>query len=246
MTSRPGRRDLNIEQSYEYGARAGYWRILRALTDRGLTATVNLVGRAAEHNPVALRAMLDAGFDIQLHGSRWIDYDTLPEAEERAMIARGVAQAVALTVRQPLGYYAGMPSTNTRRLVVEHGGFLYDSDCSNDDPPHWSPDHPGLLLLRYSLDTNDSRFQRTNGGYQVAEEFATYLRDAFEALHAEGEHRPGMLTVGLHARLIGRPGRIAALHRILDHIVRRGGAWVCRREEIALRWAATHPDPRTR
>ncbi len=245
VTSRPGRRDLNIEQSYEYGARAGYWRILRAFTDRGLPATVNLVGRAAEHNAVALRAMLAAGFDIQLHGWRWIDYDSVSEGEERAMIAKGVAQAVALTGRQPLGYYAGMPSPNTRRLIVEHGGFLYDSDCYNDDLPYWSPDHPGLLLVPYSLDTNDSRFQRTNGGYQVAEEFTTYLRDAFEVMHNEGAHRSGMMTVGLHARLIGRPGRISALHRILDHISQRGGAWVCRREDIARHWAATHPDPRT-
>lgn len=245
VTSRPGRRDLNIEQSYEYGARVGYWRLLRAFTDRGLQATVNLVGRAGEHNPVALRAMLDAGFDIQLHGWRWIDYDTLSEDEERALIARGVAQAVALTGRPPLGYYAGMPSINTRRLVVEHGGFLYDSDCYNDDLPYWSPDYPGLLLMPYSLDTNDSRFQRTFGGYQVADDFATYLRDAYDVLHAEGAHRPQMLTVGLHARLIGRPGRIAGLYRLLDHIARRGGAWICRRDEIALHWAATHPDPRT-
>ena len=237
-------RDLNIESSYEYGARVGYWRLLRAFAYRGLTATVNLVGRAGERNPVALRAMIAAGMDIQLHGWRWLDFSKVPEADERAMIARAVAQAISLTGQPPLGYYAGMPSMNTRRLVVEHGGFLYDSDVYNDDLPYWSPDHPGHLLLPYSLDTNDSRFSRSNGGYQVADEFVTYLRDTFECLHAEGAHRPQMMTVGLHARLIGRPGRIVALHRFLDHIAQRGGAWVCRRGDLARHWAAQHPDPR--
>lgn len=244
VTPRAWRRDLNIESSYEYGARVGYWRLLRAVTDRGMTATVNLVGRAGEMNPVALRAMIDAGFDIQLHGWRWLDFDTVAPADERAMIARAVAQAVALTGAQPAGYYAGMPSPDTRRLVVEHGGFLYDSDVYNDDLPYWSPDHPGHLLIPYSLDTNDSRFSRSNGGYQVADEFTTYLRDTFQVLHAEGAHLPQMMTVGLHARLIGRPGRIVALHRFLDHVAQVGGAWVCRRGDIARHWHATHPDPR--
>ena len=244
VEARLGARDLNIESSYEYGARVGYWRLLRAFTDRGLTATVNLVGRAAEMNPLALRAMIDAGMDIQLHGWRWLDFSVLSEVAEREMIARAVRQVVDLTGQAPIGYYAGMPSMQTRRLVVEHGGFLYDSDVYNDDLPYWSPDHPGHLLIPYSLDTNDSRFSRSNGGYQVAEEFATYLRDTFDCLHAEGADRPQMMTVGLHARLIGRPGRIVALHRFLDHIAQRGGAWVCRRGDLARHWAAQHPDPR--
>jgi allantoinase len=245
VTSRMGERDLNIESSYEYGARVGYWRLLRTFADRGLTATVNLVGRAGEMNPVALRAMIDAGMDIQLHGWRWLDFSQVPEDQERAMIARAVQQVVDLTGQAPIGYYAGMPSMHTRRLVVEHGGFLYDSDVYNDDLPYWSPDHPGHLLVPYSLDTNDSRFSRSNGGYQVADEFATYLRDTFDTLHAEGATRPQMMTVGLHARLIGRPGRIVSLYRFLDHIAARGGAWVCRRGDLARHWAAAHPDPRT-
>jgi putative urate catabolism protein len=244
VEARIGRRDLNIEQSYEYGSRVGYWRILRAFTDRGLPATVNLVGRAGEQNPRALNAMIAAGFDLQPHGWRWIDYDTLSIAEERAHIARSIAQIEDLTGAKPLGYYAGLPSVNTRRLVVEAGCFLYDSDCYNDDLPYWSPDHPGLLLIPYSLDTNDSRFARPEHAYQVADEFFTYLRDSFDVLYAEGAETPRMMTVGLHARLLGRPGRIGALHRILDHMADHEDVWICRRGDIARHWQATHPDPR--
>lgn len=240
-----GRRDLNIEQSYEYGSRVGYWRLLRAFTDRGLPATVNLVGLAGEKNPDALRAMIDAGFDIQPHGWRWIDYDTLDEAEEREHIAKQIAQIQTLTGEAPLGYYAGLPSINTRRFVVEAGSFLYDSDVYNDDLPYWSPDYPGLLLIPYSLDTNDSRFGRAEGAYQVGSEFVEYIMDAFEVLYAEGAHRPKMLTVGLHARLLGRPGRIGALYKILDRMRARKDIWICRRADIARHWAATHPDPRS-
>lgn len=241
VTPRPGRRDLNIESSYEYGARVGYWRLLRAFADRGLPATVNLVGAAAEANPVALRAMIDQGFDLLPHGWRWIDYDAVDEDQERQMIARSIAQVRALTGAPPLGYYAGMPSPNTRRLLVEAGGFLYDSDTYNDDQPYWSPDYPGLLLLPYSLDTNDSRFARAGGGYQTGAEFETYIRDAFDVLYDEGDR---MLTIGLHARLIGRPGRIGALYRILDYIMSHEDAWICRRSDLARHWAMAFRDPR--
>ena len=244
VAARIGERDLNIEQSYEYGSRVGYWRLLRAFTERGLTATVNVVGLAAEKNPLALRAMIDAGFDLMPHGWRWIDYAALSEAEERACIARSVAQVKALTGAHPLGYYAGLPSINTRRLVAEAGGFLYDSDVYNDELPYWSPDHPGLLLMPYSLDTNDSKFARAGNGYQLGAEFETYLKDTFDVLYAEGAERPAMMTVGLHARLIGRPGRIGALYRVLDYIAGHEDVWVARRGDIARHWQARHPDPR--
>jgi len=244
VTRRVGNRDLNIEQSYEYGSRVGYWRIMQAFTDRGLQATVNLVGLAGEHNPVALKAMIDAGFDVQPHGWKWIDYDTLSEAQEREHIRLQVEQVTALTGEAPLGYYAGLPSMNTRRLVVEAGTFLYDSDCYNDDLPYWSPDYPGLLLVPYSLDTNDSRFGRAEHAYQVADDFVTYLKDSFDVLYAEGETSPKMMTVGLHARLLGRPGRIPALYRILDYLTSHDGVWIARRGDIARHWQATHPDPR--
>ncbi len=242
VESRIGRRDLNIESSYEYGSRVGYWRLLKAFTDRNLPATVNLVGLAGEKNPAALQAMIDAGFDLHPHGWRWIDFDNLSEAEERAYIERSIQQIKDLTGEAPLGYYAGLPSANTRRLVVEAGSFLYDSDVYNDDLPYWSPDYPGLLLLPYSLDTNDSRFGRGERSYQVGEEFVTYIKDSFDQLYEEGETHPKMMTVGLHARLLGRPGRIGALHRILDYMRSHKAVWICRRNDIARHWAAHYPN----
>jgi len=244
VETRIGRRDLNIESSYEYGSRVGYWRLLKAFTDRNQVATVNLVGLAGEKNPQALQAMIDAGFDLQPHGWRWIDYDSLSEAEEREHIARSINQIKDLTGKTPLGYYAGMPSANTRKLVVEAGNFLYDSDVYNDDLPYWSPDYPSLLLIPYSLDTNDSRFGRAERSYQIASEFVTYITDSFDQLYAEGESCPKMMTIGLHARLLGRPGRISALHRILDYMLKHKDVWICRREDIARHWVKHHPDMR--
>ena len=244
VEARVGRRDLNIESSYEYGSRVGYWRLLKAFSDRGLQATVNLVGLAGEKNPLALKAMIDAGFDLQPHGWRWIDYDTLEEAHERAHIAKSIEQVEELTGASPLGYYAGLPSANTRRIVADVGKFLYDSDVYNDDLPYWSPDYPGLLLVPYSLDTNDSRFGRGERCYQVGGEFFTYLKDTFDVLYGEGQTSPKMMTVGLHARLLGRPGRIGALHRILDYMGGHERVWICRRGDLARHWAQNHPDPR--
>ena len=241
VESRLGARDLNMESNYEYGARAGYWRLLRAFTSRDLPATINLVGLAGERNPVALRAMVDAGFDLQPHGWRWIDYHLLSEEEERQHIHRSIRQVEDLTGEKPLGYYAGLPSVNTRRLVVEAGSFLYDSDAYNDDLPYWTREFgQPHLVLPYSLDTNDSRFGRREG-YQVGDEFFAYIRDTFDCLYQEGETHPKMMTIGLHARLIGRPGRIGALHRILDYLLSHDGVWICRRGDLARHWAALHP-----
>jgi len=241
VESRPGARDLNIESNYEYGARVGYWRLLQAFTSRGLPATVNLVGLAGEQNPSALGAMIDAGFDLQPHGWRWIDYHTLTEDEERVHMKKSIQQVETLTGSPPLGYYAGLPSINTRRLVVEAGTFLYDSDSYADDLPYWSTEFGRPhLVLPYSLETNDSRFGRKEG-YQVGDEFFTYLKDTFDWLYKEGEKTPRMMTVGLHARLLGRPGRIGALHRILDYISGHQHTWICRRSDIARHWAERHP-----
>ena len=242
---RIGGRDLNIESSYEYGSRVGYWRLLKAFTDRGLQATVNLVGLAGEQNPRALAAMIETGFDLQPHGWRWIDYNTLSETEEREHIQRSIDQVVALTGEPPLGYYAGMPSMNTRKLVVEFGNFLFDSDVYNDDLPYWSDDYPGLLLVPYSLDTNDSRFGRAEHAYQVSDDFFQYLKDSFDQLYLEGETQPKMMTIGLHARLLGRPGRIGALHQFLDYITGHDRVWVCRRSDLVRHWAEQFPDKRT-
>ena len=241
VEARIGARDLNIESSYEYGSRVGYWRLLKAFTDRALPATVNLVGLAGRQNPRALRAMIDAGFDLHPHGWRWIDFAELDEAREREYIRDSIEQVRELTGEAPLGYYAGMPSINTRRLVVEAGNFLYDSDVYNDDLPYWSKDYPGLLLIPYSLDTNDSKFGRGDHDYQLGEEFFSYIRDSFDILYAEGESRPKMMTVGLHARLLGRPGRIGSLYRILDYVKSHDRVWVCRRNDLARYWADNYP-----
>lgn len=241
VEAREGERDLNMEQVYEYGSRVGFWRIMRAFEDRGLAATINLVGLAGEQNPEAMAAIAESGHDIQCHGWRWIEHHGLAEEVEREHIRKCVDQATALIGEHPAGYYAGLPSPNTRRLVVEDGGFLYDSDCYNDDLPYWDRNHGRPhLVIPYSLDTNDSRFARGEG-YQVADQFVTYIQDSFDQLYVEGAERPAVLTVGLHARLIGRPGRIAALHRILDHIQARDAVWICRRGDLARHWANTHP-----
>jgi putative urate catabolism protein len=240
VDARYGARDLNMESNYEYGSRVGYWRLLRAFTDRGLPATVNLVGLAGELVPEPLAAMIEASFDLQPHGWRWIDYHGMDEAEERALIRKSREQVEQLTGSPPMGYYAGMPSINTRRLAVEEG-YLFDSDCYNDELPWWSHDFDKPhLVIPYSLETNDSRFGRKEG-YQVAEEFYAYLKDSFDVLYAEGAERPGMMTVGLHARLLGRPGRIGALHRILDYMAGHDRVWICRREDIARHWMQKHP-----
>ena len=238
---RYGARDLNIESNYEYGSRVGYWRLLDAFLERNLKATVNLVGLAGEQNPHALKNMVDAGFDLQPHGWRWIDYHQLGEVQEREHIQKSIDQVVALTGQPPLGYYAGMPSINTRKLLVEAGSFLYDSDSYNDDLPHWTTDFgEPHLVLPYSLETNDSRFGRKEG-YQVGGEFVEYIKDSFDCLYREGDKFPKMMTVGLHARLLGRPGRIEALHRILDYMLGYERVWICRRQEIARHWAEHHP-----
>jgi len=243
VETRIGGRDLNIESSYEYGSRVGYWRLLKAFTDRDLMATVNLVGLAGWQNPKALRAMIDAGFDLHPHGWRWFDYNDLEASAERECIRNSVEQIRQLTGEPPLGYYAGMPSLNTRRLIVEEGNFLYDSDVYNDDLPYWSPDYPELLLVPYSLDTNDSKFSRGDHDYQLGDEFFTYLKDSFDILYAEGETHPKMMTIGLHARLIGRPGRIGSLYKFLDYVLGHERVWVCRRDDLARYWAEHYPNP---
>ncbi|MBX2837297.1 MAG: polysaccharide deacetylase family protein, partial [Gammaproteobacteria bacterium] len=196
VDARSGERDLNIESNYEYGARVGYWRLLEAFTQRGLPATVNLVGLAGEQNPHALQAMVDAGFDLQPHGWRWIDYHELSEEEERQHIQKSIEQVLKLTGEPPRGYYAGLPSIHTRKLVVEAGSFLYDSDSYADDLPYWTTEYgEPHLILPYSLETNDSRFV-SKEGYKTGNEFFTYIKDTFDWLYREGERRPKMMTVG--------------------------------------------------
>lgn len=237
---RPGARDPLVESVYEYENRAGMWRILRCFRDRGLAFSVQAVGQAVEAAPELARALFDAGADFQGHGWRWIDYFGMDPAEERVHIARTVAAIERVTGTRPIGWYVGRPSLDTRRLIIEEGGFLYDSDCYADDVPFWIAHGTRRhLLLPHAIDTNDSRFFRTSG-FVTGDDFFTYHRDAFDTLYEEGGR---MLTIGLHGRLIGRPGRIGGLKRLLDHMSAKPDVWIANRDAIARHWAARHPPP---
>ncbi|CAM5638835.1 chitin deacetylase [Streptomyces tanashiensis] len=236
-----GGRDLNVESMFAYGSRAGFWRVHRTLGAHGVPVTVHAVGQALERNPDAARAMGAAGWEVAGHGWRWIDHREVPEEVERADVARTTATIERLVGRRPVGWYTGRTSSATRRLVVEEGGFLYDSDDYSDDLPFYveAAGRPHLVVP-YSLDANDFKFLLVHG-FTTADDMLTYLVDTFDALHAEGAERPRMMSVGLHGRIIGRPGRIRALDAFLRYVARRGGAWVATREQIARHWLATHP-----
>jgi putative urate catabolism protein len=236
-----GERNLNVESIYEYGARAGFWRILRLFQERSLVLTVYAVGMALERNPAAARAMVEAGFEVASHGWRWIDYQNVPEAEERAHVKRAIEAIERATGSRPVGWYTGRNSPNTRRLVVEEGGFLYDSDSYADDLPYWVElgGRPHLIIP-YTLDNNDMKFA-INNGFNHGDEFFQYLRDAFDVLYEEGARQPKMMSVGLHCRLAGRPGRAAALTRFLDYARSHDHVWITTRAAIAEHWRSRHP-----
>lgn len=239
-------RHLSMESLYEYGARVGVWRVLREFERRGLPLTVFAVARALQRNPEVTAALRESHHEIACHGLRWISYQDVDEATERAHMAEAVRLHRELTGAPPFGWYTGRDSPNTRRLVVEHGGFLYDADHYGDELPFWTevalPDgrREPHLVVPYTLDANDMRFA-TPQGFNSGEQFFAYLRDAFDVLHAEGAEAPAMLSVGLHCRLIGRPGRFRALQRFLDHVERHDDVWVCRRIDIARHWRERHP-----
>ena len=236
-----GQRHMNMESLYEYGSRAGVWRLLRLFGRRGLPLTVFAVGMALMRNPEVARAFVEAGHEVACHGWRWIDYHDIDEATEREHMRLAVDAIAKMTGSAPLGWYAGRTSVNTRRLVAEHGGFLYDADAYSDDLPYWeSVSGKPQLIVPYALDTNDMRFATTQG-FNSGDQFFTYLRDAFDTLYAEGAETPKMLSVGLHCRLVGRPARIAALERFLDHVQQHPQVWICRRIDIARHWMECHP-----
>lgn len=238
-------RHMSMESVYEYGSRAGAWRALRAFAERDLPLTVFAVARALQVNPALTAAIVAAGHEIAGHGLRWISYQDVDEEVERAHLDEAVRVIRDLTGSAPDGWYTGRDSPRTRELVVEHGGFVYDSDSYADDLPYWMTvrDQPHLVVP-YALDTNDMRFA-TAQGFNSGEQFFSYCRDAFDVLYTEGATSPKMLSIGLHARIVGRPGRAAALHRLLDHVTSRPDVWVCRRIDIAKHWKATFPRPGT-
>jgi putative urate catabolism protein len=234
-------RHMSMESLYEYGSRVGVWRLLRLFEQRKLPITVFGVAMALERNPEAAAAMVEAGHEIASHGWRWISYQSVDAETERQHIAQAVKSIEKLTGQRPLGWYTGRDSPNTRRLVVEHGGFLYDADSYADDLPYWQTvSGKPHLVVPYTLDCNDMRFA-TPGGFSTGDEFFVHLRDSFDVLYREGERAPKMMSVGLHCRLAGRPGRSGALERFLDHVQRHDGVWICRRIDIARHWIKHHP-----
>jgi len=242
-SSYAGQRHMSMESLYEYGSRAGVWRLLDLFEKRGLPLTVFGVGMALLRHPEVVRAFVHGGHEVASHGWRWIDYRNVPEAVEREHIALAAQAIGELTGRAPVGWYTGRTGENTRRLVAEHGGFLYDADSYADDLPYWEQvEGKPVLIVPYTLDTNDMRFVQAQG-FHTGEQFYTYLRDAFDELYAEGEHTPKMLSIGLHCRLVGRPGRMAGLRRFLDHVQAHDRVWICRREDIARHWIAHHRPP---
>ncbi|MEN3275592.1 MAG: allantoinase [Massilia sp.] len=247
-------RHMSMESLYEYGSRAGLWRLLRMFESRGLPLTVFGVAMALQRNPEAVAAFRELGHEIACHGLRWISYQNIDEATERAHMAEAVGIMRELTGEAPLGWYTGRDSPNTRRLVVEHGGFAYDADHYGDDLPFWqnvaftgsdgAPAERPHLVVPYTLDTNDMRFAAMQG-FNSGTQFFDYLKDAFDVLYAEGDpnglNRPKMLSIGLHCRLAGRPARAASLARFLDYVLGHKHVWIARRIDIARHWQATHP-----
>jgi allantoinase len=237
----PGARHMSMESMYEYGSRAGVWRLLRLFRKYGLPVTIFAVAAALERYPAIVESFLADGHEICSHGYRWINYQNIDEATERAHIAKAVEIIRGLTGEAPLGWYTGRTSPNTRKLVVAHGGFLYDADDYSDDLPFWvKQDGKPHLVVPYTLDANDMRFASAQG-FNTGEQFFAYLKDAFDVLYAEGETTPKMLSVGLHCRLAGRPGRIAGLEKFLRYASEHKDVWFCRRIDIARHWIKTHP-----
>jgi allantoinase len=247
-------RHMSMESLYEYGSRAGLWRLLRMFEQRDLPLTVFGVAMALKRNPEAVAAFSELGHEIACHGLRWISYQNMDEATERAHMQEAVAIMRELTGEAPLGWYTGRDSPNTRKLVVEHGGFAYDADHYGDDLPFWQKvdyqDANGAaaskqhLVVPYTLDTNDMRFAAMQG-FNSGTQFFDYLKDAFDVLYAEGDpdglNRPKMLSIGLHCRIVGRPARAAALARFLDYVQNHDKVWITRRIDIAEHWKTTHP-----
>lgn len=237
----PDARHMNMESIYEYGSRAGVWRLLELFESRGLPATVFAVAMALERNPAVIQPMLNAGFEFASHGYRWIDYQHVDEALEREHFAKAIDIHTTLTGAEPAGWYLGRCSPQTHRIAAEYGKFLYSADSYADDLPYWDDQYGApQLIVPYTMDCNDMRFA-TAQGFNSGEQFFQYLKDSFDVLYAEGSRKPAMMSVGLHCRLAGRPGRAHAVARFLDYLKQQDDVWIARRDDIARHWRRLHP-----
>ncbi len=229
-------RHVNMESLYEYGSRRGFWRLHKLFQEKKIPITIFGVGMALEKNPEICKAIKDADYEIASHGWRWIDYQNIKKSEEKKHMKLAVKAIKKIFGKRPLGWYTGRCSPNTRDLVFEDGGFLYDSDSYSDDLPYWEiRKKKKQLIIPYTLDNNDMRFA-TNQGFNTGDHFFTYLKDSFDALYEEGKTNPKMMSVGLHCRLIGKPGRIQSLKKFLDYIQTHQNVWICKRIDIAKHW----------
>jgi peptidoglycan/xylan/chitin deacetylase (PgdA/CDA1 family) len=236
-----GERSILVESSYEFGSRRGIWRLFDMVERRGIRVSLFGVVMALERNPAVAHAFAQAGHEIVAHGYRWIDHRTLGEDVERAYMRRAIEGIERLIGRRPTGWMTGRPSVNTRRLVVEHG-FLYDRDALNDELPYWTDvGGRGHLVIPYSYDVNDMRYGSTQGGFVTGEHFLTYLKETFDVLYAEGAETPKLMSVGLHDRTAGRPGRAGAVARFLDYVLDHDDVWICTGQEVTEHWASVHP-----
>jgi peptidoglycan/xylan/chitin deacetylase (PgdA/CDA1 family) len=236
-----GRRSPLVESVFEYGSRVGGWRLLKLFKSFGVRVSLLAVARAAERNPQLTRAFVEDGHEIVSHGYRWIDYQLVPEELEREHIRLAGETLERVTGVKPVGWMTGRPGENTRRLLVEHGGYMYDRDALNDELPYWlSVNGNAHLVVPYSFETNDNRFNE-NSGFNTGDDFSRYMMDCFDVLYAEGAVQPKLMSLALHDRLIGRPGRITGLIRFMEHVREHDGVWICTGREIADHWRKVHP-----
>ena len=234
-------RHMNMESLYEYGSRSGFWRLHKLFQEKKIPITIFGVGMALEKNPEICRAIKEADYEVACHGWRWIDYQNVKKNVEKNDMKKAIKTIKKIFGERPLGWYTGRCSPNTRDLVIEDGGFLYDSDSYSDDLPYWEQKkNKKQLIIPYTLDNNDMRFA-TNQGFNSGNQFYTYLKDSFDALYEEGKTDPKMMSVGLHCRLIGRPGRIQSLKKFLEYVLKFQDVWICKRIDIAKHWIKNYP-----
>ena len=234
-------RNINMESMYEYGSRRGFWRLHKLFQEKKIPITIFGVAMALERNPEVCEAIKNGNYEVACHGWRWIDYQNVKKSTEKKDMKLAIKTIKKIFGKRPLGWYTGRCSPNTRDLVFDDGGFLYDSDSYSDDLPYWEyKKNKKQLIIPYTLDNNDMRFA-TNQGFNSGEQFYTYLKDSFDALYEEGETNPKMMSVGLHCRLIGRPGRIQSLKKFLDYALKFNDVWICKRIDIAKHWIKNYP-----